>query len=100
MHSLNDFLAVFMPVSISCHIVRFLTHSLSSKAKEIIFNVSEAFEKDNNTIIHYRPVVLLWFSVACCWCQSFGVRLFILFLVRFGLLNGHFFGNTCSCSLG
>ena len=51
-------------------------------------------------------VVLLWFSVAWFWCQSFGdvstyflpsiYLFFILFLVRFGLLSDHLLGNSCS----
>ena len=40
-----------------------------------------------------KAIVLLWFSVACFWCQIFGdvftLRVFILFLVRFRLLSGH-----------
>ena len=35
--------------------------------------------------------------VLCClfWCQSFG-DVFILFLVRPGLLSDHLLGNSCS----
>ena len=47
-----------------------------------------------------RAVVLLWFSVTCFWCQSFGdVSHYMcvhIILVRFGLLIGHLLGNSCS----
>ena len=45
-----------------------------------------------------KAVVLLWFSVACFWYQSFGdvSCVFILFLVWFGLLSGHHLRNSCS----
>ena len=45
-----------------------------------------------------KAVVLLWFSVACFWCPSFGVQLMCvhIILVRFGLLNGHLMGMGCS----
>ena len=46
-----------------------------------------------------NEIVLLWFSVACFWCQSFGrfiLRVFISILVRFGLLSDHLLGAAHS----
>ena len=37
----------------------------------------------------------MWFFVAFFWCQSFSICLFIVLLVRFGLLSGHLLGNSC-----
>ena len=47
-----------------------------------------------------KAVVLLWFSVACFWCQSFGdVSPYVCsnyFLIWFRLLSGNLLGNSCS----
>ena len=53
--------------------------------------------KLNNTD-RSKAVVLLWFFVACFWCQRFGDDDMCVhtILVRFGLLSGHLFGNSCS----
>ena len=54
--------------------------------------ISETTKPDSSKV-----VAALLFPFACFWCQSFGddsLCMFILFLVRFGLLSGHPFGKS------
>ena len=49
--------------------------------------------------VRSKAAALLWFSVACFWCQSFGnvsFKCVHIISVRFGLLSGHLLGNSCS----
>ena len=51
------------------------------------------------TIPRRLAVVLLWFSVACFWCLSFGhfSPYVCSYYFKFGqLLSGHLLGNSCS----